>query len=283
MEGRLPRISKRLGYQALFDTEDIEDALDFAEKNGFGTVELNMNGLNFLPENYMGEDRRRVRKIAEKKGISMLLHAPEGLNLVNVQDGVRMAVVERLKEIIDFARDLSAPCVTFHLGAIPVLSVEGKLAPLHRVYPELYKEVIRSSLVELGHYAKGKTNLCLENTEITNSRIVREVLVELLGQGNLFLTWDIGHTHQYGARIRQWEEEFFLDYRNRIRNTHIHDNNGKWDEHNVIGEGTLDLSHYLPVLIDLNAHMIFEVRPRERAVTCLARFMEQMKALSAVN
>jgi hypothetical protein len=51
----------------------------------------------------------------------------------------------------------------------------------------------------------------------------------------------------------------------------------------VIGEGTLNLDHYLPVLIDLNAHMIFEVRPRERALICLARFMEHMKTLSAVN
>jgi len=283
MGDKYASISKRLGYQALFDAEDIEDALDFAQKNGFGAVELNMNGLNFLPENYMGEDRRRVRKIAEKMGISMLLHAPEGLNLLNVQDGVRMAVIERIKEIIDFARDLSASCVTFHLGMMSALSVEGKMVPLHRIYPELYKEVIRSSLTELGEYSKGKTSICLENTEVTNSRIVREVLVELLGHSNLFLTWDIGHTHQYGARVRQWEEEFFLDYRGKVKNAHIHDNNGKWDEHNVIGEGTLDLGHYLPVLVDLNSHLIFEVRPRERAVTCLARFMEQMKTLSAVN
>lgn len=283
MGDKYVRVSRRLGYQALFDTEDIEDALDFGKSNGFGAVELNMNGLNFLPENYMGEDRRRVRKIADKMGVSLLLHAPEGLNLLNVQDGVRMAVIERLKEIIDFARDLSAQCVTFHLGMSSALSVDGKMLPLHRAYPELYKEVVRSSLMELGVYARGKTNLCLENTEITNSRIVREILVELLGHVNLFLTWDIGHTHQYSARVRQWEEEFFLDYKNRIRNTHIHDNNGKWDEHNVIGEGTLDLGHYLPMLMDLNAYMIFEVRPRERALTCLSRFMEQMKTLSAVN
>lgn len=281
MEETYKKVRSRLGYQALFDTEDIEDALRYAKENTFRAVELNMNDINFLPENYMAENRRQVRKTADKLGISMLLHAPEGLDLVNVQDGVRFAVVERLKEIIDFARDLSAPCVTIHLGMSSCISVDGKMLPLHRAYPELYKEVISSSLSELARYAKGKTCLCLENTEITNERIVREILVELLGYDDLFLTWDIGHSHQYKARVREWEEEFFLDYKNRVRNVHIHDNNGKWDEHNIIGNGTLNLGHYVSILADLNAYMIFEVRPRERAVECLRRFREHMKSPQA--
>lgn len=281
MENRYERIRKRLGYQALFDTEDVEEALKYASENGFGAVELNMNDINFLPENCMDEDRRRLQKIAKKLDLSMLLHAPEGLNMMNVHEGVRFAVVERLKEIVDLARDLGASCVTVHLGMSSVISVGGKLVPLHRVYPELYKEAIRSSLHELGEYAKEKTSICLENTEITNERIVREVLVELLRDGNLFLTWDIGHSHQYKTKVRQWEEEFFLDHRKRIKNVHIHDNNGKWDEHNIIGSGTLDLEHYLGILVDLNPFMIFEVRPRERAVECLRRFSNYRGLLNA--
>ncbi len=283
MKTRNEKMMRRLGYQALFDAEDIDDALVYAKDNGFGAVELNLNGLNFLPENYLGEDRRRVRKLADKMGISMLLHAPEGLNLLNVQDGVRMAVVERLKEIVDFARDLSAGCVTFHLGFSSAISVEGKMLPLYKAYPELYKEVVTSALLELSEYAKGKTNLCLENTEITTSRLVREVLVGLLGQAGLCLTWDIGHSHQYNTRVRQWEEEFFLYYKSKIRNTHIHDNNGRWDEHNVLGKGTLDLGHYMPILLDLNSYMVFEVRPRERALECLHKFTECLEACSPVS
>jgi sugar phosphate isomerase/epimerase len=283
MKMRNEKIGRRLGYQALFDAEDIDDALVYAKDNGFGAVELNLNGLNFLPENYLGEDRRRVRKMAEKMGVQMLLHAPEGLNLLNVQDGVRMAVVERLKEVVDYARDLSAACVTFHLGFSSAISVEGKMLPLYKAYPELYKEVVTSALLELSEYAKGKTNLCLENTEITTSRLVREILVGLLGQGGLCLTWDIGHSHQYNMRVRQWEEEFFLYYKNKIKNTHIHDNNGKWDEHNVLGKGTLDLGHYLPILLDLNSYMVFEVRPRERALESLRKFTECLEACSPVG
>ena len=281
MEDRYERMRKKLGYQALFDTEDIEEALKYAKENGFGAVELNMNGINFLPENYMDEDRRRLRKIAKKLGVSMLLHAPEGLDLMNVHEGVRFAVVERLKEIVDLARDLSASCVTIHLGTSSSISVEGKMVPLHRVYPELYKEAMRFSLSELGDYARGKTSICLENTEITNERIVREVLVELLRDDSLFLTWDIGHSHQYKTKVREWEEEFFLDYGKKIKNVHIHDNNGKWDEHNIIGNGTLDLEHYLAILADLNPFMIFEVRPRERALECLRRFSNYRRLLNA--
>ena len=52
MEDRFEKIRKRMGYQVLFDAEDIEDALRFAKDNRFKAVELNMNGIDFLPENY---------------------------------------------------------------------------------------------------------------------------------------------------------------------------------------------------------------------------------------
>jgi sugar phosphate isomerase/epimerase len=52
----------------------------------------------------------------------------------------------------------------------------------------------------------------------------------------------------------------------------MHDNNGEWDQHNIIGEGNIDFKPYFELLADSDNYYIFEVRPKESAMECVNRF-----------
>jgi len=85
----------------------------------------------------------------------------------------------------------------------------------------------------------------------------------LLPQGGLYLTWDIGHSYEKKEHI-----DFFLNNLKYIKNSHIHDHNGKSD-HQVIGTGNIDFKYYFEILKDTDASFIIEVRPKEMALLSL--------------
>jgi sugar phosphate isomerase/epimerase len=87
----------------------------------------------------------------------------------------------------------------------------------------------------------------------------------------LSLTWDIGHTNILKGTNKKEEEDFFIRFLDRIKNCHIHDNNGEWDEHNIIGKGNIDFKKYFSILNNTNSYFILEVRPKERAIKSYKR------------
>jgi sugar phosphate isomerase/epimerase len=87
---------------------------------------------------------------------------------------------------------------------------------------------------------------------------------------------DVGHISVYKGKVKEAEENFFRAHARHIRSAHIHDNNGEWDMHDVIGNGKIDFLPYFRLLASQNAYCIFEVRPKESAVECLRRFREQL-------
>jgi len=125
---------------------------------------------------------------------------------------------------------------------------------------------LEGALRELSGYAEGKTVLCVENAPF--NKIVTEVLDTLFLKEEVFLTWDIAKTYrQDGSQIVE-VENFFLKHLDRVRECHLHDRTDK-GSHEILGRGKIDFIHYLNLLGDWNIDYTIEVRPRERALTCL--------------
>lgn len=260
-------IVDRIGYQALFDEENFFDAIDFAKENDFPVVEVNLNSPHFLPEKLDRVERLKVKHYSEEKGVRLILHAPEGMGIINLQTKVREVCTERIKELIDFANQIGADRITCHLGSsVPIVSC-GERVLLHTVYKTEYREALIKSLNELSQYSKDKTLLCIENTSGFRYDFVQELLPEFL-QNGIYLTWDIGHTNYLKGELHEREFDFFLNHLDRVRVAHIHDNYGSRDEHNVVGEGTVDFVRFLSLLNSSSTELIFEVRPRKEALKC---------------
>lgn len=267
-------IEKRIGIQLLFDFKSPENALKYSLNHGFAAIELNMSSPAFFPEN-IDEDSR---KILSSSQIPILLHAPDGLSFFNLHNKPLEATVDRLCEIIDFADEIRARCVTIHLGSSYRISVGGKLTLIHEFFPQEYEYALRSSLTRLSEYAKDKTFLCVENTSGSRYNLSKKVLRDFLNKEQLYLTWDIGHTNELKGNKKIKEIEFMQDYLHLIRNCHLHDNHGEWDEHNIIGEGNIDFLFYLSKLVNLDIYFIIEVRPKERAIESYRRLKQILQS-----
>lgn len=258
-------IVKRIGYQVLFDEENFFDAIDFAQANKFPVVEINLNSPDFLPEKLDRVERLKVRRHSEKKKVKLILHAPEGIGIMNLQTTVREACEERIKELIDFGYQLGVDRITYHLGSSVPLVACGERIHLHTVYESEYREALRESLNEILEHSKNRLFFCVENTSGFRYDFVQQVLPDFL-RDELYLTWDIGHTNYLKDEIREREIDFFRKHLDRVKVAHIHDNYGSRDEHNLIGDGSVDFLYYLSLLGSPDVDLIFEVRPRRNAL-----------------
>ena len=272
---KFERIRSRIGYHVVYD-KNMKDAIDYASENGFTSVQIDLTMPKFFPEKYTPELRRQIREYGKKKNIEITLHLPgEDFSLQTLHSRIWSAIIERIKEVIDFAQDLGATRVTIHPGVVPAFTMPGQGdVPITKQYPDLHRAMLEKALRELSKYAKGKTHLCVENSPF--SKIVMDVLEKLLHEEeNLFLAWDIAKTYRPDGSLKKDVEEFFLRHLDKVRECHLHD---RTDEgpHDVIGKGKINFVRYLNILGDLDVGYTIEVRPRERALHCL-RIIEGFK------
>ncbi|HID93087.1 MAG TPA: sugar phosphate isomerase/epimerase [bacterium (Candidatus Stahlbacteria)] len=258
-------ILNTIGYQALFDVRDAFEAIEFGIEKGFSCVELNLTSPALCPENYSHEDRKKLRNYE----FPILLHAPQGLSLFSLHQPVINGTLNRLFEIIDFGEELNVKLITIHIGSTFHVSLDGKTPYIHEILPDKYAEGLKRSLVRIAEYSKDKVPVAIENTGGFRYDLSHKVLDEVLTDKYLFLTWDIGHTNNLKARERETEEKFFLKFLNKVKNVHIHDNKGDWDEHAVIGSGTVDFQRYFKTFENIDVYFILETRPKEKALQSL--------------
>lgn len=267
----LDNLQSRIGLQILFDFDDITEAIAFAKEQEFKTLELNLNNIRFYQQLAKNQERWRVRQLAESNKINLLFHSPEGLSFFIPDEQTITYVLNSFKRIIDWASEIRAQRITFHLGSDLFFGITGKKIPTYEIYPDYFKQQITKVLTEIKNYAKDKTYVCVENVGGFRYPFVLKILDALLGD-NLALTMDIGHIYRFSGQVRENEIKFFSDHQKFIKNCHIHDNNSEWDEHNIIGEGRIDFIPYFKMLANTDAYLIFEVRPKESAIECLKRF-----------
>ena len=250
-----------IGYAASINETNILDSLNFALENGFGAVEINMNMKCFFPENYSEEEIFKILEFKEKNNLEITFHAPEDIFLLNLHEKVRRAGIDRLKEIIDFAKKIQASRITIHVGPTPYFTLTEGKAYLEELYYDEYKAILRDTLIELVDYCDDKVKLCVENSGRFPEKLVQEVLRELLVNSKLCLTWDIGHSYTNVYN----ELEFFKANMNKVRTVHLHDVNEKSD-HQIIGNGYLNFEEYMNFIGDKDIVYIIEVRPKENAL-----------------
>jgi sugar phosphate isomerase/epimerase len=258
---------ERFGYAATSAQGGLEEAVDFAVHNRFRWVELSLNLPEFFPEAMSPGMWARAGAQAGSRGIRLTAHAPEDISLIHLHEPVRRAGLERIKEIMDWCRRVEVERLTVHIGTSVYFTLPDQRQYLHQVYPHRFRQILHDSLCELRDYADNRVRLCIENVQYFGPLVVQEVLTQLLPQGGLCLTWDWGHSHGDPE-----QEAFMLAHRQYIRNCHVHDHNGRQD-HLVVGDGRMDFPFYIQQVQDLDAPLIFEVRPREKAVAARDRFV----------
>ena len=154
------------------------------------------------------------------------------LDVTEGQKGKRIAIVDEIKRAIEIAETVPFRYLVQHLG------VPGQEIDERRI------DSAFSSLDEIRVFAGQRgVEVLLEN--IPNGLSSAEKLNDFLAATHLNLNYcfDIGHAHLTNGIAAEFEL-----MKDRIRSTHIHDNDGQNDLHLFPGQGTIDWKHAMGLL-----------------------------------
>jgi sugar phosphate isomerase/epimerase len=183
----------------------------------------------------------------------------------------RVAMVDEIKRALEIAETVPFRYLVQHLG------VSGEEFNEHKI------DAAFSSLEELMLFAKHRgVEILLENTPNELSTAERLMTFVQLTHLDLRFVFDVGHAH-LGAGV---EHEFEI-MKDRIRSTHVHDNDGKSDSHlfPLLAEGgTVDWTKTMellrsragqyPLLLELR-----EVETMEAPLDCVNRVFDRLEEL----
>jgi sugar phosphate isomerase/epimerase len=194
-------------------------------------------------------DRQHIRQIANwfrSTGVTFhSMHSPmhpdedwgrggaTHINIASVEKLQRVAATDEIKRAIEVAELAPFQFLVQHVGIGHEEADEHKL------------DAAMSSLEHLHAFAKPLgVQLLVEN--ITNELSTPETLLDLLHAGrfdDIGICFDVGHAH-----IMSSVPQAFEVLKDRIRSTHVHDNNQERDSHLWPGDGTIDWTETLSLL-----------------------------------
>ena len=193
------------------------------------------------------------------------------ITLTEPVKGTRLRMVDEIKRALEIAETIPFKYLIQHMG------VGGEEFDMRKI------DIAWSALEELNLFARGRgVEILLENIPNGLSSAEKLLMFEELTHVGMNYVFDTGHAN-IGAGV---EHEFEL-MKERIRSTHVHDNNGKDDSHvfPLVGEGgTIDWKKTMELLRsrEVQYPLVLELKDRgdnpqllDTACQVFARLEEQ--------
>jgi sugar phosphate isomerase/epimerase len=189
-----------------------------------------------------GEDRLElvredIRYGKESLGMGFQVHVPiSDVNIGSVYEPMRLAALTEVKQTIIMCHQLEIPLVTVHPGFIQGIAFLNKAKALEKT---------KDSVKELAAFAHDRSVvITIENmpANINGTCTTAAELLEVVDSVGLGMCFDMGHANTAG----QIDE--FLALSGRFKNVHLHNNEGSWDQHNEVDDGTADFAKVLGIL-----------------------------------
>ena len=241
---RVKIASTTADFKSLPDDDYLERVRHVA-KAGFKYIDLSLYNINkknnpFMQDNFE-EYVKELKKLAEELGIKYVqAHLPN----CNPMDK------EHFDEYVN--------CTIRAIEACGMLGIEN--AVIHTgwmdgVTKEEYFEINYNALKPLfSAMEKNNVNVLIENSTKANmgekyffltGREMKE-FIEYVNHPLLHACWDLGH-----ANIEGHQYEDIMTLGDDLRAIHVHDNNGKGDEHVALFTGTVNIDEVINALIDI--------------------------------
>lgn len=238
----------------VFSMLNFEMALGFVSQK-FEAWEIVGESLHFLPE-----IRRDFRDIAPSFEMRFSAHAPlSDVNIASLNPRIREAAVKEVIDGLNAAAEMEFATYTVHPGfwsPAGVLdrdavhrAVSASLGAIDKASHEVGMKVALENMPE-GPYTMGKTP---------------EDLFAMLEDTDLGVCFDVGHANTANSI------EGFLEHSGRFINVHVHDNNGRSDEHLPVGNGTVDFKRVVEGLKGYAGNLVIEAKSMPEAELSKAR------------
>jgi sugar phosphate isomerase/epimerase len=146
---------------------------------------------------------------------------------------VREVARKRVLQSLEVARELNICDVIFHYGYVPNTSSPEEWT---RRSVEFWKGILEQT--------PERIRLHVENMFEDTPRVIKR-LVDLVNSPRLGICLDIGHVYAFSeTSVFEWVETLGSG----ISYVHIHDNNGRKDEHLAIGDGSIPIKRVLDAI-----------------------------------
>ena len=212
----------------------VGDLLNFAAKLKVRILELKADRIAFLSALARNEKALDVKDILSSYNFRYFVHAPSiDVNLATMNPILRSASKKTILKAVSLAANLGAELFVSHVGR------------LSRDYPrKLVGKATNNAINCLKTCSQASDDLgmifTIENDYKANDYVLAgypEQTRLLLENVGCKLTFDIGHANTAGKI-----EDFAKLLDRFIVNVHLHDNNGRKDEHLPIGRGDIDFA-----------------------------------------
>jgi len=232
-----------------------------------GRISAHFGLWEVLPEGQhsLGAIREGVAYGRDSLGMRFQVHAPmSDVNLGSVYEPMRIAAVKEVKQTIAMCHELEIPLVTVHPGFVNGIAFLDRSKAL---------EMTKRSIREVASYAEEQSvTVAVENLPANINATcthAKDLLYVIEGTG-LGICFDMGHANTSG------QLDDLLREVDRFRNVHLHNNEGQWDQHNVIDEGSADVGKVVSVLKrSYKGNIVIESTDLESAIESKGR-LEKM-------
>ena len=201
-----------------------EDALDEISEH-FGLWEVLLEG-----EHRLEIVQKKMLDAIGSYDVRFQIHAPmSDVNIGSVYEPMRRFAVREIEAAIRACNEMEIDLITLHPGFIGGIAFLDKSIVIRQT---------KRSLAHLAHVAiENSVELAIENMPqgINATCTTAEELMSVVGEAALGICFDMGHANTSG------QIEPLLRHSASFRNVHLHNNDGSWDQHNPIGEGTADV------------------------------------------
>ncbi len=223
-----------------------------------------------------GEDglelvRDGIRYGKESLDMSFQVHVPiSDVNIGSVHEPMRRAAMNEVKQTILMCHQLEIPLATVHPGFIQGIAFLNKAKALEKT---------KDSVKELATFARDNSvAIVVENmpANINGTCTTAAELLEVADSAGLGICFDMGHANTSG----QIDE--FLMLAGRFKNVHLHNNEGTWDQHNEVDDGTADIKKVLGTLRkSYDGNLVIESTDLEPGVSSKRKIERILRDLSA--
>lgn len=259
------------GYHAVYENNYFE-GIDNAYTNGFDFVQFDLSIPKFFLDGLTVNEMTKIRNYARERNVVITFHAPgDNVSLYCDYPFIRDGILKQFKMIIEKANILEARHITIHAGAFPMFKKSGtKIDEYSSIYKSYYENILYDNLKEL-IANDSSTMICLENFNFISLTI--EVAKRLINNDYaLYLTLDTAKMYTRNFQINKEVYDFYKEYKNYVRELHIHDLNEPFGSHQIPGTGIVDFTLFQDFIQNDNTYINFEIRPIESAIVAKKHF-----------
>jgi sugar phosphate isomerase/epimerase len=191
--------------------------------------------IEIVDDGFHSLNKKRVstlKNIGKSYGLKYSVHAPfADINIASPSKPILKAMLKRLKKSIAYARDLDAYVWVFHPGLKTGVSM---------FYPGMdWLQNLKTTRLLLKIAGDYGVKIAIENVPEPYPFLMKNVedftkFYEEINE-DVDLVFDVGH-----ANLNGQIERFLTVFKDRIVHMHVHDNDGKGDQHLGVGFGNID-------------------------------------------